>query len=296
MDPSSVTLAPGQSTDVEISLATIVTPGTYAGQATLSNSDADEGTFALNLTGIVTGPSPLAISNVTGKFPSTVVAGTRAARGTVTFTLSNVSSDTLEAGRFVFIASASSDQVEGPNDLLLLETQKQVKLKPGASKKIKLKVSFPADAPTGQQFVVVSGGVNGVTATGATPTAVTVQAPFVRITGSNVPAPVTKPLTFGKPAKLSVRLTNEGNVPTTKTPATYSLIVSNNGTPAGQVFSTTALGRINLKPGATKPQKLSVTFPPGSFAAGSYTLIVRVNAELNDANGQTVALLPFTIA
>jgi hypothetical protein len=98
------------------------------------------------------------------------------------------------------------------------------------------------------------------------------------------------------PAKFSVTLTNGGNVPTTKIPATYSLIVSTSTDPSDQVFTTTALGKISLKPGATKPQKFTVTFPPGSFAAGSYTLIVRISAELNDTNGQTVAVIPFTIA
>ena len=46
----------------------------------------------------------------------------------------------------------------------------------------------------------------------------------------------------------------------------------------------------------TRPQRVAVTFPPGSFPAGSYTLIVRLNAELNQTNGDTVALIPFTIA
>ena len=62
------------------------------------------------------------------------------------------------------------------------------------------------------------------------------------------------------------------------------------------MFETTALGRISLKPGQTKPQKLTVTFAPGTFAPGSYTLIVRLtSAALNQTNGQTVALIPFTI-
>ena len=52
-----------------------------------------------------------------------------------------------------------------------------------------------------------------------------------------------------------------------------------------------------MKPGQTKAQKLSVTFPAGSFAPGSYTLLVRITAaDLNDTNGQTVALIPFSIS
>ena len=122
------------------------------------------------------------------------------------------------------------------------------------------------------------------------------RSPFVRLTGLPAAAPNEKPLTFGKRATFTVPLQNAGNVPTSRTPATYSVIVSRDATEAGQVFQTTAIGRINLKPGTNRPQKLVVTFPPGSFPAGSYTLIVRLSAELNQTNGETVALIPFTIA
>jgi hypothetical protein len=35
---------------------------------------------------------------------------------------------------------------------------------------------------------------------------------------------------------------------------------------------------------------------PGAFAPGAYTLLLRPSAALNETNGETVALLPFTIA
>ena len=61
------------------------------------------------------------------------------------------------------------------------------------------------------------------------------------------------------------------------------------------MVQTTAVGKLSLKPGTSKPQKLSVTFPAGAFAPGSYTVIVKVNADLNQTNGETVALIPVTI-
>jgi hypothetical protein len=121
-----------------------------------------------------------------------------------------------------------------------------------------------------------------------------VQEPFVRLTGSTTPAPLFKPITLGKKTKLSIPLTNEGNVPTSKTPATYTLIVSSDGTAGGSVFQTVASGKINLKPGATRPQKLSVTFPIASVTPGSYTILVSLSAELNQTNGDTVAVIPAT--
>ena len=47
-------------------------------------------------------------------------------------------------------------------------------------------------------------------------------------------------ITSGKKASLAIPLRNDGNVPTTKSPATYTLIVSTDGTEAGAVFQTTA--------------------------------------------------------
>ena len=69
------------------------------------------------------------------------------------------------------------------------------------------------------------------------------------------------------------------------------------GTEAGGVYSTAAAGGVTLTPGAAKPQQLSLAVPPaGTLPAGTYTLLVRLSAELNVTDGQTVALIPVTIA
>jgi hypothetical protein len=211
--------------------------------------------------------------------------------------VTNASSTTAFAGPVTFAAAASADNLPGPADTPLATVSRNVKLKAGASKTIKLKVVFPADLSEGTKTLLVSATANGLRANAVGPT-VSVQEPFVLITGlaSSSPSPLARPATFGKPVKLSAPLQNAGNVPSSKTPATYTLIVSTDGTGAGKVFETGATGRISLKPGSSKPQKLAVTFPAGAFAPGTYTLIVRLaNAELNQTNGQTVALMPFAI-
>jgi hypothetical protein len=158
-------------------------------------------------------------------------------------------------------------------------------------------VKIPPETPPGQQKLLVSLSGVGVSALGIAGPVVNVQEPFVRLTGLVGASPATRPLSFGRRATFAVPLQNAGNVPTTRTPATYNLTVSRDGTEATQVFEISSTGRINLKPAASKPQKLSVAFPPGAFAAGSYVLIVRLaTAELNQTNGQSVALIPFTIA
>lgn len=291
------TLAPGATDTITVAMST-ANAGGVAGEAIISNNDTDEASFRLNLAGNVTGVSatgPVAIAAVTAKVPGTVIAGTRKARAAVAVTLSNTSPTARFAGPVTVSILSSADALPDGADDMLTSVTRNVKLKAGRTRTIKLKVLFPAVAATGTRTLLATALAGGVTEQGVGP-AVNVQAPFVHLTGSITPAPAARPLTFDRRARLSVPLTNAGNVPTTRTPATYSLIVSNDGTESGQVFSTTALGRIRLRPGQTRPQRLTVTFPAGSFAAGTYTLIVRLSAELNDANGQTVALIPFTIA
>ena len=121
-----------------------------------------------------------------------------------------------------------------------------------------------------------------------------VQAPRVHLVNSGTAAPPKKPIVAGKKATLTVPLRNEGNVATTKTPATYTLIFSGDGAGAGAVYETTASGKLSLQPGAAKSQKVNVVVPAGSLAAGTYTIILRISAELNDTNGQVLTLIPAT--
>jgi hypothetical protein len=124
--------------------------------------------------------------------------------------------------------------------------------------------------------------------------AVQVRPPFVRLVSAGPSVPPRKPAVFVRPAKFAVNLRNDGNV-AVPSPATYSVAVSTDGTDAGVVFSTTVPAPIRLKPGQSRPQRLTVTLPP-QFAAGSYTLIVKLEAALNETNGQVVSSIPFTIA
>ena len=64
----------------------------------------------------------------------------------------------------------------------------------------------------------------------------------------------------------------------------------------GTLYSITSTGRLNLKPGASKLQPVTVTIPAGTFPGGNYFLHVRVDAELNLTNGQTVVVMPFSIS
>jgi hypothetical protein len=296
---NSNSLDPGASDTFTVKLETSLA-GTRNGQATISNSDSDENPYVLNFTGkvgVAAGAAPFTIGPVSAKVPPVVIAGTKKAKAVASFKIINVSSTVPFSGPVTFILLASDDTTPDPGDSTLGAATRTVKLKGGKSKTIKVKGVFDATGPAGTKTLLVTATTTGSQADGVGPQVI-VQAPFVHLTGSLAPQPpLARPLTFGRPAKLSIPLTNGGNVPTSKTPATYTLLVTTAGTPETSVFSTAALGKISLKPGQTKAQKLSVTFPAGSFAPGSYTLLVRITAaDLNDTNGQTVALIPFSIS
>jgi hypothetical protein len=299
--PASSTLAAGASTTIRVALST-ASVGTFNGGASVASSDADENPFLLTLTGSVNAPAnppPVVVGGVSAKVPAVVIAGDRKARGAVAFTVTNASTATPFAAPVTFSVAASSDSLPGPADTPLITVTRNVKLKAGASKVVKLKVVFPPNTPEGNKTLLVSAVVNGARDDVAGPT-ISVQEPFVLLTGlpSTPQAPFGRPVTYDRPVSFSVPLQNAGNVPTSKTPATYDLIVSNDGTEAGKVFQTQAVGRISLKAGTSKPQKLTVTFPGrATFPQGTYTLIVKLaSAALNQTNGQPVALIPFTIA
>jgi hypothetical protein len=231
------------------------------------------------------------VATVAGKVPGAVIGGDKKGKGSLAVTVRNDSGADFN-GPVTVAVLASTDAVADAGDTTLASSAKPLKLKAGQSKAVKLSVLL-MNLPQGQYTLLGSATAGGLTASAAGP-AVSVAPPFVHLVNGGPAAP-PKPITPGKKASLSIPLRNDGNVATSKTPATYTLLLSPDGTESNVAFQTTATGKLALKPGTAKPQKLAVTFPAGAFASGTYTLIVKVNAELNDANGQTVALIPVTV-
>lgn len=297
--PLATNIAPGGSVVLHIALSTAVS-GSFSGTGTIINSDSDENTFLVNLSGVVLprdAASEVAVSNVIGVVPPVVIAGSKSARGTVSFTVTNTSPTAAFKSEVTYNVLASADKTPGQPDTTLLSLTRRLNLKAGASRNIRLKFKFPTDTPQGQKNILVALSGVGVSALGAVGTTVSIEEPIVRITGLVGSAPAGSVLAFGKRSTFSIPMQNSGNVPTSKSPVTYQLIVSKDGTEANRVYDTQLLGKLGLKPGNSKAQKISATFPPGAFAPGNYVLIVRLaNAELNQTNGQNVALISFAIA
>jgi hypothetical protein len=196
---------------------------------------------------------------------------------------------------------ASSAAVLDAGDSHLAAVTKVLKLRAGATgKPVKVKVPL-GSMPAGPQTLLVTATADNLAAAAAMPgPTVTVEAARVNLVGlpgDGGAAGLGKALAPGRRATLAVPLRNTGNVATAKAPVTYTLVFTTDGTDAGRVFEMTSVGNVSLKPGDAKPQKLGVTLPPvGGPSAGTYTLLVRLSAPLNETNGQTVALMPVTIA
>jgi hypothetical protein len=234
----------------------------------------------------------IGVSSVVGKVPTVVIGGDPRAKGALAVTVRNDSGSDFNAPVNVAVL-ASQDAIADVADVAVAQSAKPLKLKVGQSKAVKFKLAL-ATLPQGSYTLLGAATVDNLTSSASGPS-LSVQAPVVHLVNGGA-APGVKPITGGKKASLAIPLRNDGNVPTAKTPATYTLIVSTDGTEAGAVFTTTAVGKLALKPAAAKPQKLSLIFPAGSVPPGSYTLIVKVSADLNDTNGQIVTTLPVTFA
>lgn len=226
------------------------------------------------------------------KLPAAIVGGDRKAKGAVAMTVRNAAGTDFD-GQVTVAVLLSNDAVADVGDVVIAQSARHMKLKAGQSKVMKFKLSL-ATLPAGSFTLLGAATANNLTSAAAGPS-LNVQAPVVHLVSGGTATAPTKPITRGKPATLAVPLRNDGNAATTKTSATYTLILSSDGTEATAVSQTAATGRISLKPGASKPQKVRFTLPAGSGGAGSFTILVKVNAELNDTNNSVVASIPVTI-
>jgi hypothetical protein len=228
------------------------------------------------------------------KFPTAVVTGDKKAKGALSVTVRNDTTAVFNRPVTVSVL-ASTDATADAGDVSLARSDKRLKLKPGQAKVLKFKTSM-ASLPAGAYTLLGAATVDNLTSAAAGPS-LSVQSAFVHFVSGGTATPPKKPITAEKKATLSVPLRNDGNVATTKTPATYTLIFSTTSTEAGALYQTTTTGKIGLKPQQSKPQKVSFTVPAGaSLAAGSYNVILKVSAESNDANDSVVATIPVTFS
>jgi hypothetical protein len=230
---------------------------------------------------------------VAGKVPAVIVQGAKRAKGSLSVTVRNESGVAFNGLTDVAVL-ASGDGIADVGDAIVAQSSKRLKLKIGQSRSVRLVLPM-ATLPVGTYQLLGAATTNDLTSFAAGP-AVSVETPVVHLVGAGSAPPPGKPIRADGRATLLVPLRNDGNVSTSNMPATYTLIVSTDGTEAGGIHQTTATVRTKLKPGQAKQQKVNVRFAPGAFPAGTYTILVKLDADLNDTNGQLIATLPATSA
>ena len=211
------------------------------------------------------------------RLPERLVGGQRAARGRVAVVLRN-DGTTPAAGPVALALHASADGVVSPeSDLLLGGTRRRVKLAPGETRTVSLRMRFAPPA-NGGNFLLLASAAGAPVSTrnlsqGAVP--VRVEAPLVDLAG---PPALAEPLSFGRRVALTVPLTNRGNV-TADDPLEIELRASPDGSFDRSVILGTLTTRgARIRAGDTKPLRLTFKLadPLPALTPGTYTILARV--------------------
>jgi hypothetical protein len=211
------------------------------------------------------------------RLPPRLVGGQRAARGRVQVVLRN-DGTTPAAGPVSLTLHASPDGVVNPeSDMLLGRLSRRVKLAPGETRAVPLRMRFAPPAGGGD-FLLLASAVGAAVSTrnvsqGAVP--VRVEAPVVDLAG---PPALAAPLDFGRRVALTLPLTNRGNV-TADDPLDIELRATPDGTfESSVVLGTLTTRGVTIRAGDTRPVRLIFTLadPLPALAPGVYTILARV--------------------
>lgn len=271
--------------------------GGFATRATVGN-------FELAIEGQVVPPPParvpgIAVASVAGKVPPSVIGGDRKARAALAVALTNAA-DAAFAGPVTVTLFASTDGTLDPGKATqIAQVNANLRLKPAASKPVKVNALIPALANGSYTLVArVSGaGTDNVEFARGGP-AVAVEQPVIRII---VPAaaPLPRPLKLGKTGMVALPLRNGGNV-MAKGTAAIELLASTDGTPANATSLGVVNAKVGLKPGASKPARLKLALPASLPAGpGTYTLLARLTSvgslgAPNETDGTIVGSIQVT--
>jgi hypothetical protein len=229
-----------------------------------------------------------------------VIGGDKKAKASLAVALTNAAAVAF-AGPVTVTVFASTDGTTNPGAATqIAAVTPNLKLKPGASKPVKVNALIPA-LPNGNYTLVatVSGaGVDNVEFLKPGP-AVAVAQPFIRIVAPPAP-PLAKPLVFGRNGVVAFPLRNEGNVMAKGTVA-VELLASQDGTEAGAVSLGVVHAKLSLKPAVAKAAKLKLTLPQSLPAGpGTYVLLARLTTigslgAPNETNGTILGTIQVTL-
>jgi uncharacterized membrane protein len=220
------------------------------------------------------------------------VGGQRPGRGRVRVVLKNEGTAPA-AGPVALAIHASPDGLTpGAADMLMGHLKRlRVKLAPGESKTVTLRVKVTPPPAGGNFQVLASASGTAVStqnvATGAAP--LMIEPPLVDLAG---PPTLDAPLEFGKTIRLSISVTNRGNV-TADDPLDVEVRITGDGTVESSVLLATARATgTRIPAGATRTVHLAVDLADSLpiLAPGNYSVLARIAST-----GQVLTSIPVTI-
>jgi uncharacterized membrane protein len=215
---------------------------------------------------------------VAASLPSSAVSGAKL-KAFTTVTVSNATQQPISGRVTVTVYVSPAQSLEGATKVTAV-TQ-AIKLKPGKSKAIKLKIgSLPAGLSAGNYFLVAAVRAPDGTTTGEAGPTVLISAPMA-VAKVTAVRPVTASATPGKSATLALKLTDAGTAPVAGTAAlTVSLSADPTGA-GGQAAAPVPL-KVKLAPKAARTFRVKFVVPT-NLSAGRYFLSVSLNvAALGD--------------
>jgi hypothetical protein len=266
-----------------------------------SSDDDDVDTLAVFLAKSKGGtPGPTTVTpTLQAKLPPAVVAGAKPKDAKVSVVVTNSGTGTLNAPvTFDLFTSTDATLDTAADTAVGTPVTKTLKINPGASKTVKLKVATVPDVAEGAYFLIARTSATGSTGgADASDAPVNISPPFIDLTGAfGASLPAT--LTPGKKATVPVTVTNAGNVNAGGT-ITIGLAARPAAGGADVPIPTTAV-KVNLKPGASKTFKLKITTPTSLPSGGVFNFVATIDstnsvAEKDEANNEVASSVTFTV-
>jgi uncharacterized delta-60 repeat protein len=228
---------------------------------------------------------------VAAKLPASVVSGAKTAT-TVTVTIHNPTAQLISGRATITLYFSQAQTLIGATQLM--SAPAVLKLKPGQSKALKLKLrSFPTETAGAYTLIAVVTAPDGTTTGSAGPSAL-ISPSFVSLTASAL-RPTVPTVVPGKRGALVLTITDAGNVPVSGSAPLTLTITSAGGSPI--TLATLPL-KVSLKAGQSKPSAVKFTVPP-TVPAGTYTLTADLAVtgfgDGNPTDGIAMSAVPLTV-
>jgi len=225
----------------------------------------------------------LVASQLIGNLPASLVSGQRGKVPALRVVVTNSGTADATAQNFVVRLFASTNgTLESPGDFQIAETSRKLRLRPGKTLKIPIKVrDIPADIPNASyqliaqvdatdQVVEDNAGNNNVASTGT----IQIGPPFVNLTVSDLVVGKGSSVIRGRPGRFILTVLNAGNVTAKGTGAvnlTFTRLGDSTSTPVNNVPV-----KLNLKALQRKLVKGVVAPIPAGLAEGQYTVTATI--------------------